>query len=66
MNTIVVVNGAYDWSPMFPGHRVVQAYLDRSRWLLERGRLWIVDRDGTHRPDAILWRLGAVAPNPMP
>ena len=65
MNTIVVVNGAYDWAPMFPGHRVVQTYLDRSRWLLERGRLWIVDRDGTHRPDAILWRLGAGAPNPM-
>lgn len=64
MRTIVVVNGAYDWTPHFIGERVVQVQVQRSRWLLERGALWIIDSQGTHRPDAILWRLGAVSPSP--
>ena len=65
MKTIVVVNGAYDWTPHFVGDRVVQVYLNRSRWMTDRGKLWSVDRQGTHRPDVILWRLGAVTPQPM-
>lgn len=65
MRTIVVVNGAYDWSTHFPGHRVVQIHVARSRWLFQDDRLWIQDAQGTHRPDVILWRLGAVRPDPM-
>ncbi len=64
MSLILVVNGAFDWRPHFPGHRVVQMHVDRSRWVLEEGRLWVVDARGNHRPDAILWRLGAITPRP--
>lgn len=64
MNTIVIVNGAYDWRPHFPGARVAQVDLDSSHWLLERGQLWIREPRGTHRPDVVLWRLGAVDPHP--
>ncbi len=64
MKTILVVNGAYDWRPHFPGARVVQTTLASSQWLLERGALWVRDAHGTHRPDAVLWRLGAVDPHP--
>jgi ribosomal protein S6--L-glutamate ligase len=62
MSLILVVNGAYDWRPHFIGHRVVQTHVDRSRWVLDGGALWVVDARGSHRPDAILWRLGAVTP----
>ncbi len=65
MHTITVINGAYDWRPHFPGCNVVQTYLGRSRWVLEKGQLWIVDAQGSHRPDGVLWRLGAVPPEPM-
>ncbi len=62
---IVVVNGGLDWSPWFLGMKVHQTWLGRSRWFLQDGRLWIVDRAGTWRPEGILWRLGAVKPEPM-
>ncbi|MEZ0276867.1 MAG: hypothetical protein ACAH88_18300, partial [Roseimicrobium sp.] len=65
MKNIVVVNGALDWNPWFPGCDVKQVQVQSSRWLVQDGRLWIVDRAGTHRPDGILWRLGAVNPEPM-
>lgn len=65
MSTIVVVNGAYDWRPHFPGHQVHQTYIQRSQWLYDEGKLWIRDAQGLHRPDVLLWRLGAIAPDPM-
>ena len=65
LKTIVIVNGAQDWRPLFPGMSVVQVQLSRSRWLLERGELRIVDPHGSHHPDALIWRLGAVSPSPM-
>ncbi len=65
MSTIIVVNGAYDWRPHLIGHEVVQVHLGRSRWLLDRGKLWVVDARGSYAPDAILWRIGAVDPAPM-
>ncbi|MEL6177872.1 MAG: hypothetical protein AAFS10_02915 [Myxococcota bacterium] len=64
-HVIVVVNGVVDWRPWFPGYDVRQVHLQASRWSVQDGRLWVVDRTGTHRPDAIMWRLGAVTPNPM-
>lgn len=64
MAVILIVNGALDWRPHFPGDTVVQTQLARSRWLLERGTLWVQDPRGTHRPDVVLWRLGAVDPHP--
>jgi ribosomal protein S6--L-glutamate ligase len=39
--------------------------LQSSKWLVQDGRLWITNKAGTHRPDGILWRLGAVKPEPM-
>lgn len=64
MQTIIVVNGSHDWRGWFPGFRVHQTYLQRSRWLFDTGRLIVEDRHGQHRPDGVLWRLGAVAPHP--
>lgn len=64
MQTLLIVNGAVDWTPYFPGFRVHQTHIDRSRWWTHQGRLWVQDRAGTHKPDGILWRLGAIPPSP--
>ncbi len=62
MNTIVVVNGLFDWAPLFPNSNVHQVYLEKSTWSYQSGQLLISDSRGDYRPDGILWRLGAVTP----
>ena len=62
--TLMVVNGAYDWSAHFPDFDVVHVRVQHSRWVLEGGALRVSDHRGAWRPDVLLWRLGAVTPHP--
>lgn len=64
MNSIVVVNGEVDWQTYLPGIEVHQRWLGASRWLYRDGALWVFDLDGAVRVEAVLWRLGAVKPEP--
>ncbi len=64
MKTIVVVNGEEYWPGYLPGFQVVRRRLQESRWVLREGRLWVVDREGEFEVDGVLWRLGAVKPEP--
>ncbi len=63
MANIVVVNGEQYWQDYLPGHEVYFRRLQTSRWLLEKGRLFVRDASGALRVDAVLWRLGAVKPS---
>jgi ribosomal protein S6--L-glutamate ligase len=64
MKTLIVVNGERDWQPYFPGVEVKYRRLEESEWLLHEGRLWVFDRSGSSRVDAVLWRVGAIRPRP--
>lgn len=61
--TILVVNGERDWSHHFA--RLADVVVERrtlqsTSWLLRDGALRVYDEGGVVRPDAILWRVGAI------
>lgn len=61
--TIVVINGEHDWSHHFDrlaDVTVERRTLQSTSWLLRDGALRIYDAAGVVRPDAILWRVGAI------
>jgi len=62
--TLVVVNGEQDWGDYLPGCTVHYRQLQTSRWLYHQGALWVFDRSGSVRVDAVLWRIGAIRPHP--
>ncbi|HEY1014899.1 MAG TPA: hypothetical protein VGE07_19480 [Herpetosiphonaceae bacterium] len=64
MKTVVVVNGESDWQAFLPGVSVRQRWLQSCSWIYQDGGLWVVDREGALRVDGVLWRLGAVRPEP--
>jgi ribosomal protein S6--L-glutamate ligase len=64
MNTLLVVNGEPYWQEYFPGHQVQQRRLQSARWLYHEDHLWLVDGGETLRVEAVLWRVGAIRPQP--
>ncbi len=64
MSNILVVNGESYWPAYFPGFEVHQKRLQSSRWLLRPDGLYVFDASGSLRVDGVLWRLGAVRPQP--
>lgn len=64
MGTVLVVNGESDWQEYLPGFTLVQKKIQSSEWLLRNGELFVVDAAGSCKPDKILWRVGAIKPNP--
>lgn len=64
MQTVLVVNGEQDWSRYLPGYVVHYRRLQTSQWLLLNDQLWVFDRSGSVRVDAVLWRVGAIRPQP--
>jgi ribosomal protein S6--L-glutamate ligase len=64
MQNIIVVNGEHNWQEYFPGFEVQRVRLQESRWLFIENKLWVFTGQSTLRVDAVLWRLGAVRPEP--
>src|SRR5215469_197706 len=64
MKNIIVVNGETDWQEYFPGHHVHSRRIQNSSWLYHQKTLWVFDTSGGLRVDAVLWRVGAIKPQP--
>jgi len=64
MNNIIVVNGEIDWQEYFPGYTVHYRRIQTSSWLYHQNVLWVFDTSGGLRVDAVLWRVGAIKPQP--
>ncbi|MEP7284655.1 MAG: hypothetical protein ABI947_02665 [Chloroflexota bacterium] len=64
MKTLVVVNGEQYWQEHFPGYQVHYRRIQNSRWLYYEDELWILDQSGMIRVDGVLWRVGAIKPDP--
>lgn len=61
---IIVVNGGLRWDAFLPGYDVHHVRIEESRWRLVNQTL-IVEVGGQRLiPTGILWRLGAVRPDP--
>jgi ribosomal protein S6--L-glutamate ligase len=64
MKNIIVVNGETDWQEYFPGYQVHSRQIQNSSWLSHQQTLWVFDASGGLRVDAVLWRVGAIKPQP--
>ncbi len=63
MKTLLVIGGAFDFSPDFPEHNVVHRSLKDAKWLLrDDNSLFFLGGSGALRADAVLWRVGAIRP----
>ncbi len=64
MKNIIVVNGETDWQEYFPGYHIHSRRIQNSSWLYHQNTLWVFDTSGSLRVDAVLWRVGAIKPQP--
>ena len=64
MKNIIVVNGETDWQEYFPGYHIHSRRIQNSSWLYHQNHLWVFDTSGSLRVDAVLWRVGAIKPQP--
>jgi ribosomal protein S6--L-glutamate ligase len=64
MQTILIVNGEPDWSDYFPGYHVQQRKIQSCSWVYHQQELRVIGATGGLRVDAVLWRVGAIAPQP--
>ena len=62
---IIIVNGERDWASWFPDARVRSCRLEQSQWLLQGGRLSVLSEGESTRIDGVLWRVGAIRPDPL-
>ncbi len=62
--TIAVINGEHSWAGSFPGFEVIQRRLQECAWILRDGELWSVGRESAVKIDGVLWRVGAIRPQP--
>src|SRR5512138_3400701 len=61
---LLVLNGELDWGDYFPEAEVVRHRLQDTTFALQDGALHAFDRERGGRVDGVLWRLGAVRPDP--
>ena len=62
---IIIVNGERDWASWFPDARVRFCRLEQSQWVLQGGRLSVLAEGELTRIDGVLWRVGAIRPDPL-
>ncbi|RKG56517.1 hypothetical protein D7X30_23415 [Corallococcus sp. AB011P] len=62
--TLVVINGEQYWQRYFPEYEVVFRRLQECSWVLRGGELWCINRESATRLDGVLWRVGAIRPDP--
>jgi ribosomal protein S6--L-glutamate ligase len=66
--TVLVVSGETYWPSYFAAAQdveVVHRRLQDVAWVLRDGAVRVFDREGSIRPDGILWRLGAIRLRPQ-
>jgi ribosomal protein S6--L-glutamate ligase len=65
--TVLVVSGETYWQSYFAADdvEVVHRRLQDVAWVLRDGAVRVFDREGSIRPDGILWRLGAIRLRPQ-
>jgi len=63
--TIAVVNGEPRWDELFSRYTVRYCQLQTAQWYSDGKEVWVTDRTGTTRIDAILWRVGAIRLLPL-
>ncbi|MFD3166130.1 RimK family alpha-L-glutamate ligase [Herpetosiphon sp. NSE202] len=61
---IVVIHGESDWSDYLAGYDVVQCRLNQTKWLVQDNQVWAFSENRRIQVEAVLWRLGAVRPEP--
>lgn len=61
---IAVINGEQSWRSWFPEHEVIAVRLQDASWVLKEGTLWCVTREAATPVDGVLWRVGAIRPDP--
>ena len=64
MDTILVINGETYWQDFLPDFKVEQKKIQSTEWILKDNQLFVIDQNGVCKPDIILWRVGAIRPNP--
>ena len=64
MDTILVINGETYWQDFLPDYKVEQKKIQLTEWILKDNQLFVIDQNGVCKPDIILWRVGAIRPNP--
>jgi ribosomal protein S6--L-glutamate ligase len=62
MKKILILNGESYWPEYLPGFEVHQKKIQSTDWVLRDGELYALDPQGVLKPDAILWRVGAIKP----
>lgn len=62
---IVVIHGESDWPNYFAGYDVVQCRLNQTKWLVQDNHVWAFSENRRIQVEAVLWRLGAVRPQPQ-
>ncbi len=62
--TVVIVNGERDWADHFPDASVRRCRLQTAQWQVSGDALYLLDEQGRTRVDGVLWRVGAIRPEP--
>ncbi|QQR41988.1 hypothetical protein JKA73_22940 [Myxococcus xanthus] len=61
---IAVINGEQYWRSWFPEHEVIAVRLQDASWVLKEGTLWCITREAATPIGGVLWRVGAIRPDP--
>lgn len=65
MKTILVINGETYWQNYLIDAKVEQKKIQQTEWVFKSNALYAIDSQSTIKPDAILWRVGAIKPLPQ-
>ncbi|GGR71913.1 hypothetical protein GCM10008959_36870 [Deinococcus seoulensis] len=62
--TVVIVNGEREWADVFPDAQVRHCRLQTAQWQVAGQTLYLLHEQGRTRVDGLLWRVGAIRPDP--
>ncbi|WP_084045180.1 hypothetical protein [Deinococcus hopiensis] len=60
----MIVDGARDQADHFPDAEVKRCRLQTAQWQMAAQQLFLLHEQGRTRVDGILWRVGAIRPDP--
>jgi len=62
---LLIVSGESYWQEFLPDFSVHNKKIQHTSWVWKSGELLVADPSGVVKPDAILWRVGAIKPQPL-